>query len=234
MKSRQEPTFPRAFRLAMTTLVLTVACSVAVVAQAQKKVATALLVDNTGSMRSQFKLVIDLGRGIAVQAQPLGPVRLFTFMPQGTGSSSIALVSPRIEWTENQSTLTRTIDDLYVVGGQTKLLDAIASLVIDINSRVALEPDAFSGKVIFLVTDGEDRSSKSSIKDLIKLLKDSNIQVNVVGLIDELDTDRFGSSSKLNKAKDLLERLTKETGGRVVFANPRANADEVLRNLWNK
>jgi von Willebrand factor type A domain len=231
---RHEPILNRAVRVTVTTFVLMVVCWVGVLAQGPKKVATALLVDNTGSMRSQFSLVIELGRGIAAQAQPRGPVRLFTFMPQGSGSSSIAMILPKIEWTEDQHTLTRTIDDLYVVPGQTKLLDAITTVAADLNSRVALEPDAFSSKVIFLVTDGEDRSSKSSTKDLIKLLKDSGIQVNAVGLIEELDNDRFGSSSKLTKAKDLLERLTKETGGRVVFANPRADADEVLRKLLNK
>jgi len=234
MKFRREPTSARAVRSAVTTFVLTVVCSTVVFAQAEKKVATALLVDNTGSMRSQFNLVIDVSRGIAEQAQPRGPVRSFAFMPQGSGPGSIAMVLPKVEWTEDQNLLTRTIDNLYIVPGQTKLLDAITSVAVDLNSRVALEPDAFSGKVIFLVTDGEDRSSKTNTKDLIKLLKESGIQVNAVGLVEELERDRFGSSSKRVKAEDLLKKLTQETGGRVVFAKSRADATEVLQRLWNK
>jgi hypothetical protein len=226
---------PLAFiRLVVTTFVLTIACSAGVFAQAEKKVATAVLVDNTGSMRSQFSLVLDLSRRIVTQVQPRGPVRLFTFMPQGSPSDNAALASPRTEWTESLASLNRTIDGLYVIGGQTKLLDAITSLTIDLNTRVAQEPQVFSGKVIFLVTDGEDRSSKSSTKDLIKLLKDSGVQINAVGLLDELDNDRFGSSSKRVKAEDLLKKLTEETGGRVVFAKPRADATEVLQRLLTK
>jgi len=233
MRFRRELTSARAFSRAITTFVLTVVCSAGLFAQ-EKKVATALLIDNTGSMRSQFALVLDLSKGIVTQVQPRGPVRLFAFMPQGPQSSSIAVASSRTQWTEDHAALIGTIDGLYVIGGQTKLLDAITSLAVDLNTRVAENPDGFSGKVIFLITDGEDRSSKSSTKDLIKLLKDSGIQVNAVGLLDELDSDRFGSSGKRSKAKDLLENLTKETGGRVVFASPHADADEVLRKLDTK
>ncbi len=217
-----------------STLIMSLALSAGVLAQVEKKVATAVLIDNTGSMRSQFNLVIDLSRGIAAQAQPRGPVKLFTFMPQGTGPSSIAIISSKVGWTEDQRPLEATIDDLYVVPGQTKLVDAIMSLALDLNEKVALSPDSYSSKVIFLVTDGEDRSSKIGTKDLIKLLKDSNIQVNAIGLIEELENDRFGSATKRADAKDLLERLTKETGGRVVFSGRRAAVDEVLRQLWNK
>ena len=50
MKFRREPTSARAVRLAVTTFVLTVVCSTVVFAQTEKKVATALLVDNTGTL----------------------------------------------------------------------------------------------------------------------------------------------------------------------------------------
>lgn len=218
----------------VTTSLVTLLLSVNLLAQTEKKVATAVLIDNTGSMRSQFELVVDLSRGIVTQAQPRGPVRLFAFMPQGSGSSSIALISSKVEWTDDKRTLDGTLDNLYIVAGQTKLLDAITSIALDLSARVALEPDAFSGKTIFLVTDGEDRSSKTGAKDLIKLLKDAGIQVNAIGLIEELDTQRSIGSGHRQKAKELLEKLTKETGGRVVFANPHADADEVLRKLGNK
>jgi len=218
----------------VSTLFITLVLSAGVFAQVEKKVATAVLIDNTGSMRSQFNLVIDLSRGIAAQAQPRGPVKLFNFMPQGSGPGSIALISSKRGWTEDQGSLDATIDDLYVVPGQTKLVDAIMSLALDLNEKVALNPDAYSSKVIFLVTDGEDRSSKISTKDLIKLLKDSNIQVNAIGLVEELENDRFGSATKRADAKDLLQRLTKETGGRVVFTGRRAAVDDVLQRLWNK
>lgn len=223
----------KAFRI-ISTLLITLMLPAAVLAQVEKKVATAVLIDNTGSMRSQFNLVINLSRGLAAQSQPRGPVKLFNFMPQGSGPGSIALISSKRGWTEDAGPLDATIDGLYVVPGQTKLVDAIMSLALDLNEKVAPNPDSYSSKVIFLVTDGEDRSSKISTKDLVKLLKESNIQVNAIGLIDELETDRFGSSTKRANAKELLERLTKETGGRVVFAGRRADADEVLRQLWNK
>src|ERR1044072_1146207 len=117
----------------VSTLFITLALSAGVFAQVEKKVATAVLIDNTGSMRSQFNLVVDLSRGIAAQAQPRGPVKLFNFMPQGSGPGSIAIISSKRGWTEEQGPLDATIDDLYVVPGQTKLADAIMSLALDLN-----------------------------------------------------------------------------------------------------
>ncbi len=234
MSFNENPKSTGAVRRVVATLLITSVIAAGAFAQADKKVATAVLIDNTGSMRSQFNLVIDLSKGVAAQAQTSGPVKLFNFMTQGSGSSGVALISSRQGWTEDKGALATTIDDLYVVPGQTKLLDAITSLALDLNEKVALNSSEFSGKVIFLVTDGEDRSSKIGTKELIKLLQDSGIQVNAIGLIDELNNDRFSSNDKRSKAKHLLESLTKETGGRVVFAERHGNAEEVLRRLWNK
>jgi Mg-chelatase subunit ChlD len=107
-----------------------------------------------------------------------------------------------------------------VIGGQTTLRDAIG-VIAD-----SFEPDATGGvasqRVIILVTDGEDRTSKVSEKQLIQKLKDAHIRVYAVGLVEEL-------GGKRSKAVDFLKSVTSQTGGRVVF--PKSKTPDTQRIL---
>src|SRR5258708_9087829 len=67
-----------------------------------------------------------------------------------------------------------------------------------------------ANKVIILITDGEERSSKINQKQLIQKLNEHKTSVFAIGLVQQLDKTR-------SKAVDLLKLITKETGGRVVF-----------------
>jgi hypothetical protein len=203
------------------------------VPQTAKQTAHALLVDNTGSMRMQFEQVINLSREIVERAAPRGPISLFTFDSR-PAKSSLAFVTTKVEWSQDKNLLNRHLDELFVIGGQTTLKDSIGQMAEALQSKVNLDKDAFADKMIFVVTDGEDRASKLSEKDLIIGLRENGIKVFAVALVAQLDDDprALGRTAK-TKALAMLERITKETGGRVVFVNSGAiSAADVCDELF--
>ena len=181
-----------------------------VFAQDKPKLSYGLLLDSTGSMRSQFETVLGIGKGIVHEAAPHGPVSIFNFASEGQGKGWRAVPTARIEQSQDEARLNLTIDGLYVQGGQTALLDAIQFISDRLHAQA---PDG--DKVIVVVSDGEDRVSKVKAKELMQQLKDRKIKVFAVGLVRELD------SGKRSKATDLLKTLAKETGGVAVFPKSR-------------
>jgi hypothetical protein len=184
--------------------------SALVTGQDKPKLSYGLLLDSTGSMRSQFETVLGIGKAIVHETAPHGPVSIFNFASEGIGKGSRAVPVARIEQSQDEARLNMTIDGLYVQGGQTALLDAIQF----ISDRLhAWQPDG--DKVIVIVSDGEDRVSKVKAKELIQQLKDRKIKVFAVGLVRELDSD------KRSKAAKLLQILTSKTGGVAVIPKSR-------------
>ena len=196
-----------------------------VFAQNGKKVSYGILVDNTGSMRSQFNQVTTLGKSVVRQVYQNGPVSIFHFSSQGMRQNAVAVATSGIE-SQDPDALERYIDDLYVLGGQTTLLDAISSMAKELNTRNAADKDRSPNSVVIVITDGEDRVSHLKDKDLISELKASGTRVYALGLVQEL------SGSKKGKARDLLKKITSETGGRVVFSDSRiSDVDKLVSEL---
>src|SRR2546421_4982960 len=123
--------------------------------QDQKKFSYGILIDNTGSMRSQFAFVQGLGKAIVQQVHDRGPVSIFDFESKGSGAASRAIPTAKIEAAQDDQALNRTFDNIYVQGGQTMLLDAFEL----IGDRLT-EKAADAEKIVILITDGEDRVSQ--------------------------------------------------------------------------
>jgi uncharacterized protein YegL len=202
--------------------------------QAEPKVAYAILLDNSGSMRRQIDVVLNLGKGIVEQTQARGPISVFTFKPQ-KDKRNLSVASD-IQWSDDKNLLDRYIDSIFVIGGQTTLIDAVDAMAEQLNAKVDLNKDAFAEKVIFLVTDGEDRTSHTSEKELIAKLKASGIKVYAIGLVTELDKDRgVIRQPTRGKSETFLKKITKESGGRVVFPESgKVNVEETLNELYPK
>ena len=203
-------------RLVGATLLM-LATSIVCAAQENKKLEYAILIDSTGSMRSQFPEVLRLGKAVVHQVHDHGPVSIFNFRSD-FGRSSRAIPTLRIERSQDENALDRTIDGLYVEGGQTTLLDAVDAMAECLN-----QPPAAAAKVIIMITDGEDRVSEKNQKEVIAKLKENKISLYAIGLVQQLE------GSKRGKASDFLKSLTKETGGRVIF--PKSDNPDVQNLL---
>ena len=211
--------FAKTLRLLPTVLLL-LSLSAVCGAQEKRKIVYGILLDDTGSMRSQLEMVEEIGKGVVHQVHDHGPVSLFDFASQGVGRGSRAVPTPRIEATQDEQLLNRTINNLYVQGGQTTLLDSIEFIGDSLDQE---SPD--TNKVIILITDGEERSSKINQKQLIQKLKEHKTSVFAIGLVQQLDKSR-------SKAVDFLKLITKETGGRVVFPkSDRQDLQSLLAEL---
>jgi uncharacterized protein with von Willebrand factor type A (vWA) domain len=193
-------------------------------AQEKNLNAYGVLIDNTGSMRSQFDKAREIAKAVVRQIREHGSVAIFDFHSQGTGQRSRALPIERVEATQDGESLNRAINDLYVEGGQTSLLDAVKAIGDSLNT------DSGAGnKVVILITDGEERVSEIQQRTLIKFLKDAHLKVFAVGMVEELESDQgLVHASSRQKAVALLNSLTKETGGKVVF--PKAKKFD-MQNL---
>jgi uncharacterized protein YegL len=215
-------------------LLLTLSLCAAATAQTEPKAAYGILIDNTGSMRSQFDLVINLSKGIVEQTHRSGPVSLFRFKTQGDPKNAIAIIASDLEWSQDKSLLEQYIDTIFVVPGQTKLRDGINAIAERLNTKVGLDKDA--KKTIFLITDGEDRSSKITEKELLKELKESGIKVYAIGLVRELDSERpLVGKSQRDRAIALVERLAKDTDGRAVIPkSKKVDVGSLLNELFAK
>jgi Ca-activated chloride channel family protein len=91
-------------------------------------------------------------------------------------------------------------------------------------------------RALIIVTDGEDRQSYYNEAQLFSSLREEDVQIYVIGFVNELDNDKglIRKSSK-EKAVGLLNRLATETGGRAFFPNSIAElpqiANEIVRDL---
>ena len=215
--------------LTLFTLLLS---SGVVFAQNEKKVAYGILLDNTGSLRSQFDAVSTLGKSVVGRVYQKGPVSIFRFTNRGNMKNPLTVSGS--EWSQDPAVIEGDIDDLYVLGGLTPLLDAVDSIATELNAKVNSEKDAFANAAIILITDGEDRVSHIKEEDLIKELKKTGVKVFAIGLVSELDSSSgFINKSKKGKAVDLLKKITNETGGRAIFPGSRKlDLDKSMKELF--
>ncbi|MCY7348724.1 MAG: VWA domain-containing protein [Pyrinomonadaceae bacterium] len=226
-------------RILINLLLLTIFCAVTASAQDGKKNAYGILLDNTGTMRTQMDNVKIIGREIVKQVNQRGAVSLLNFetvefTTKKSERIKIAQVATGIEWTQEDKPLNQFIDNLLTVAGLTTLVDAIQASAEKVNSKVDSEKGKFSEKVLFLITDGEDRDSKTKPDELIKFLKENKIKVHAVGLLEGFGKDSdylFPSKNPKDGAKKFLEKITKETGGRVVFPKAKQTVEDIVKNL---
>ena len=213
----------RLVRLTVIALTLLLLCLTG--AAQERKITYGILLDNTGSMRSQFRQVIELGKAVVHQVHSHGTVSLFDFHSQGKGSR-IANPFLRIEATADEQLLNRAIEGFYVEGGQTALLDAVGFIAQTLDRNESDE------KVIILITDGEDRTNGDQ-KKLFKQLREHKISVFAIGLVQQLeDENAVIRRSPRARAIDFLKSITTETGGRVVFPkSERIEMEKLLAEL---
>jgi Ca-activated chloride channel family protein len=190
-----------------------------------------IAVDNSGSMRSQITTVIDASKNIVGSNRPGDE----TFVVRFTGRDNIELLQ---DFTSNKQELVDTLDEkILIEPGQTAIIDAVYLSVERLGqSRDRSNPDDKRRHALILVTDGEDRDSYHKESDLFELLRENDVQIYIIGFVDELGTQGgLIKKSPQEKAVALLNDLAKQTGGRVFFPKSLDElpgiANEITRDL---
>ena len=178
-----------------------------------------LVVDNSGSLRQQIEQIIEAGKYLVGTNRADDETAIIRFI----SSDKIEVLQ---DFTKNKTDLNDALDNMYIEGGQTAIIDAVYLAVERLNQGSTPQKDLDrTRRAIVLVTDGEDRSSYYSETQLLELLKESDVQIFVVGFVKALSDDKgFISKSPQGKAKQFLERLATSTGGKSYFP---ANASEM-------
>jgi Ca-activated chloride channel family protein len=170
------------------------------------RVSYGLLVDSSGSLRSQFQSLLDAGKTIVNANQPGDE----TFLVRFISSDKISLVQ---ELTPNKALLIDWLRQFQLDRGQTAVIDALF-VSAEYLKKSAPRPDITRRRALVIITDGEDRASSTRKGELLKLLREEQIQVFSVGLIKNLDSEGgLLRKSPREQAVKLLEDLAKETGG---------------------
>jgi Ca-activated chloride channel family protein len=185
-----------------------------------------LVVDNSGSLRQQLDKVIEAGKILINTNKPLDETSIIRFV----GNDKITIEE---DFTTKKQDLNEALDNMFIEGGQTAVRDAIylaAQRITDYEKSNKAEDRV--RRALVLVSDGEDRNSFYSEAQLFELLRESDVQIYVIGFVDDLDNDAgFIRKSPKSKAKSFLEKLAADTGGRAYFPASTAELPEIARSI---
>src|SRR5262245_58465521 len=162
-----------------------------------------IVIDTSGSMWAKIKTVSDAAVSLVRQMH----VDDEAFVASFNTESELAH-----DFTADGRELEGALGELYASGG-TALLDAIIA-----TSDYASGKGHSRRKALVIFSDGMERNSAFTEKELIEAINENDVQVYLVGFVDEEAEEKgvYGDSS-LQEAKRLLSRIADDSGGRAFF-----------------
>ncbi|MCI0660350.1 MAG: VWA domain-containing protein, partial [Acidobacteria bacterium] len=161
-----------------------------------------IVIDTSGSMRSRLQTVSDSARDLIKQMRSDDEAFLAQFKTESE------LVQ---DFTRDKRELEESVDQLFTSGG-TALLDAIIA-----TSDYAHEKGQRRRKAIIVMSDGLDKNSASKEKEVINAIKENEVQLYMIGFIEEEESKSFFGKSDTKKAQEMLIRLAEDSGGSAFF-----------------
>ena len=169
----------------------------------------ALLIDTSGSFRKLLPAVVEAARFL-VNGNLIDDK---TFVESFVSSDKIEKAQ---DFTADKDKLNTALGLLYVSGGQSAVIDGVYE-AIKYTAEYRKGP-AERRRAMVLSTDGEDRNSYYASDKLVKLIRENDVQVFVVGIVGLLDSKwSINRGSVRERAELLLNRIADESGGRVFF-----------------
>src|SRR5258706_5190895 len=188
-----------------------------------------LAVDTSGSLRPAFEQVINASKAI-INSNKRGDE---TFLERFISSDKIETVQ---DFTANKESLMDGLDNLYIEGGQTAVIDGVYLAAEHVAEYKKSGDEDRRRRALIVGTDGEYRASYYTETQLFQRLREEDVQIFVIGFVNELEADRgLIRKSPRDKAVGLLNRLASETGGRAFFPQSISElpeiANEIVRDL---
>jgi Ca-activated chloride channel homolog len=163
-----------------------------------------IILDTSGSMRSKIDMVNKAALAFVRASNPEDQVFLVGF------SDEVELLE---DYTSDTDILADALENTIVSGG-TALYDAIYLGVQ--KAQLGIKPK----KAIVVITDGEDRDSYYRLDELLAKVQEADVQIYSIGFLNPIPgKSLFGHWSKSvpEKARDALQRIGEETGGKSFF-----------------
>jgi Ca-activated chloride channel homolog len=178
-----------------------------------------LVIDTSGSLRSQLPKVLQAG-GRIVNSNKQGDE---TFLVRFISSDKVETVQ---DTTSDKGLLIAGLSSLYVEGGLTAVLDAVY-LSAEKLAKQRSAAGSLRRRALVLVTDGEDRHSDYKVEQLFSLLGSTDIQIYAIGFTGEL------RGKARERAANLLARLATDTGGRAFFPTSTGELEHIADQIIN-
>src|SRR5215470_8241455 len=173
------------------------------VSREEAPVSFGMVIDTSGSMKSKLQSVSDAAVSLIKQMRRDDEAFVASFKAEAE------LVQ---EFTDDKRELEDAIGELYTSGG-TALLDAIIA-----TADYAQGKGKRRRKALVVISDGLERNSSSKEKEVMEAIKEDEVQVYLVGFIDEeMEEKSLFGRSPAKKAKDLLSRIADDSGGQAYF-----------------
>ena len=171
-------------------------------------VAMGIVIDNSGSMREKRDKVNKAALDLVMSSNPQDQVFVVNFNDEYYLDQ---------DFTGNVALLRQALEKVEARGG-TALYDAVVA------SAEQLKLAKLQKKVLFVVTDGEDNASRSTLEQAIRWLQVENgPTVYAIGLL--------GGEEGERRAKRALETLALRTGGIAFLPKTVDQVDEISRTV---
>ncbi|HEY6403357.1 MAG TPA: VWA domain-containing protein [Blastocatellia bacterium] len=172
------------------------------VSREEVPVSFGMVIDTSGSMRSKLPSVSDAALLLIKEMRRDDEAFVASFRAESE------LIQ---EFTADKRELEDAIGSLYTMGG-TALLDAIIA-----TADYAQEEGKQRRKALVVISDGYEKNSSVKEREVMEAIKEDEVQVYLVGFIDEEEEKTLFGKSPVKKAKDLLSRIADDSGGRAYF-----------------
>lgn len=180
----------------------------------QKPLSVGILADNSGSFRKVLDYVDKTVQQIVKNLEAEDEAFIVRFI----GKDKISILE---DFTTDKEVLGRASADMFIEGGDTAISEALL-----FSAKNLIENGKNERKILILVSDGDNRSDKTTHADAVKYLKDNNISVYVVGITTVLET-------KARESEKFIQKLASETGGGAVIV-PRTMGSTDAANAVTK
>lgn len=184
-----------------------------------------MAVDTSGSLRGSFDQVISAAKTIIDSNKPGDE----TFLERFISSDKIETIQ---DFTSSKEALMDGLDTLYIEGGQTAVIDGVYLAAEHVAQYKKTRDDDRRRRALIVVTDGEDRASYYSQEQLFRELREQDVQIYVIGFVNELEAERgLIRKSPRGKAVDLLNKMATDTGGRAFFPQSISELPQIAREI---
>ena len=180
-----------------------------------------IVIDTSGSMWAKMKTVSDAAVSLVRQMHVGDEAFVASFKTEPELAQ---------DFTSDRRALEDAIGELYASGG-TALLDAIIGA-----SDYASEKGHCRRKALVIFSDGMERNSAFTEKEVMEAINENDAQIYLVGFVDEEAEEKgvYGDSS-LQEARRLLSLIADDSGGRAFFPKNineiPAIADQIAKDL---
>ena len=184
----------------------------------QVPVSVVFAIDTSGSMKPKLDTVIKASVNLVKEGRAGDEMAVIEFKDQPD------LLS---EFTEDTNEITDTLQNL-TGSGRTAMLDALY-LAADYAHKEARN----RRRAVILVSDGLDKNSYYKFEEVVERLRETDVQIYLIGFTNDLANDGawvFKKSDK-DKAEGLLNRLAVETGGRAFFPKELAEVHTIAQAI---